>query len=364
MKLCFIIMYKFGILGYTPFYTPSLNWRESLAKTVLQSSGPSSTPQSTAPPSLHDSGSSYRAPSSIRLPSSNGSLVELGRLASDPSTPRQENRVCLTKNARPIAKRLAPLGGSTSVRPAGVTPLVRNVPQKGAQVAKRPLTNIPSTSSAPPAVPSSVRSVPTRVSLQASRNPEVAVRPANAEVETSTSRKHLLERSDSNLGESEFRGQVLKMMRSMLEIAEEQRSLKVVKERVIWENVRYFTEIVNSNVRLPLSSPAKLEELNGTLVEVEFSVAMASVLIVRLKSMLSRDQIAKMAMSHIMDSSLCKKVTWKKRGADKRPMIGHLVYFIAVLGGKIFYNYFVLSVLLTAFFLPFFCSGCQNGVRD
>ena len=153
MKLCFIIMYKFGILGYTPFYTPSLNWRESLAKTVLQSSGPSSTPQSTAPPSLHDSGSSYRAPSSIRLPSSNGSLVELGRLASDPSTPRQENRVCLTKNARPIAKRLAPLGGSTSVRPAGVTPLVRNVPQKGAQVAKRPLTNIPSTSSAPPGGP-------------------------------------------------------------------------------------------------------------------------------------------------------------------------------------------------------------------
>ena len=204
---------------------------------MLQSSGLSSTPQSTAPPSVHDSGSSYRAPSSICLSSSNGSLVELGRLASDPSTPRQENRVCLTKNARPIAKRLAPLGGSTSVRPAGVTPLVRNVPQKGAQVAKRPLTNIPSTSSAPPAVPSSVRSVPTRVSLQASRNPEVAVRPANAEVETSTSRKHLLERSDSNLGESEFRGQVLKMMRSMLEIAEEQRSLKFVKERVIYERM-------------------------------------------------------------------------------------------------------------------------------
>ena len=116
--------------------------------------------------------------------------------------------------------------------------------------------------------------------------------------------------------------------------------------------MRYFTEIVNSNVRLPLSSPAKLEEINGTLVEVEFLVAMASVLIVRLKSMLSRDQIAKMAMSHIMDSSLCKKVTWKKRGADKRPMIGNLVYFIVVLGGKIFYNYFVLSVLLTAVFLP------------
>ena len=47
----------------------------------------------------------------------------------------------------------------------------------------------------------------------------------------------------------------------MLETAEEQRSLKVVKERDIWGNARYFNSIVNSNVRSPFSSPAQTEEL-------------------------------------------------------------------------------------------------------
>ena len=60
----------------------------------------------------------------------------------------------------------------------------------------------------------------------------------------------------------------------MLEIAEEQRSLKVVKERVIWGNGHYFNSIVNSNVRLPLSSPAQIEELDSVLADIEFLWAM------------------------------------------------------------------------------------------
>ncbi len=40
------------------------------------------------------------------------------------------------------------------------------------------------------------------------------------------------------------------------------------------ENARYFQQLVNSNVKLPLKIPSQIEDLNNALVNIELSVAM------------------------------------------------------------------------------------------
>ena len=53
----------------------------------------------------------------------------------------------------------------------------------------------------------------------------------------------------------------------------------------------------------------------------------------RLRSISSKDQIAKQFMLSIFTPDLCTKVQWKIRGRDKRPMFGHFINVIAVFVG-------------------------------
>ena len=53
-----------------------------------------------------------------------------------------------------------------------------------------------------------------------------------------------------------------------------------------------------------------------------------------LKSLKSKDQIAKALISKCFTGQLCTKITWKQSKKDKRPMFGHLTNLIAVFGGN------------------------------
>ena len=79
----------------------------------------------------------------------------------------------------------------------------------------------------------------------------------------------------------------------------------------------------------------------------------ASVIILRLKSL----QTPSCKDGYVTDSGsfTLPESNMEKGGTGKRPMISHLVNFIAFLGSKMFYNYFTIFVILTDCF-----SGCQN----
>ena len=53
----------------------------------------------------------------------------------------------------------------------------------------------------------------------------------------------------------------------------------------------------------------------------------------RLRSISSKDQIAKQFMLSIFTFDMCTKVQWKIRGKEKRPMFGHHINVIAVFVG-------------------------------
>ena len=82
-------------------------------------------------------------------------------------------------------------------------------------------------------------------------------------------------RSES-IDEFESRQKMLKMVTTLVTIAEEQRNPKMVKERIVNENAHYFQQLLIRNLKLPLKIPSAIEELNNALVNIELSVALVS----------------------------------------------------------------------------------------
>ena len=78
------------------------------------------------------------------------------------------------------------------------------------------------------------------------------------------------------IDEFEYRQKMLKMVTTLVTIAEEQRNPKMVKERIVNENAHYFQQLLIRNVKLPLKIPSAIEELNNALVNIELSVALVS----------------------------------------------------------------------------------------
>lgn len=149
---------------------------------------------------------------------------------------------------------------------------------------------------------------------------------------------------------------MLQLVRRGVKLLEEQQGPTAVQDRIINENARHFESVLKANVTFPLKAPQQIEDLNESLNDPDLSVAMVirlhifgftsyyicnflyaqcGAFIMRLKSIVSRDQIAKSLIGTVFTKQLCCSVQWKKRGADKRPMIGHFVNLIAVFGGDI-----------------------------
>lgn len=59
--------------------------------------------------------------------------------------------------------------------------------------------------------------------------------------------------ANNNIDEYSFRSKMLKMVGRVVQILEEQRDPKIVVERVVLENARYFDELLTTNVSLPLN---------------------------------------------------------------------------------------------------------------
>lgn len=73
-----------------------------------------------------------------------------------------------------------------------------------------------------------------------------------------------------------YRAKMLKLMTRTVQILEEQRNPKVVHERVLTENARFFDQVLKSNVKLPLTNTSQIEDLNISLINMELSVAMVN----------------------------------------------------------------------------------------
>lgn len=119
-------------------------------------------------------------------------------------------------------------------------------------------------------------------------------------------------------------------------------------------NYKYSSETMRLNISLRLDSPNRIEDLNTALTDVSLSVAMVlfycylcfkivcnsyfSYRVVfsfkKLKSLKTKDQIAKALIAKVFTGKLCTKITWKQSKRDKRPMFGHLTNLVAVFGGK------------------------------
>jgi hypothetical protein len=84
-------------------------------------------------------------------------------------------------------------------------------------------------------------------------------------------------------------------------------------------------------------------------VRLALSSLQCCVQIQNLRTLGSKDKIAKAVLIAIFSRSLCSKVQWKKRGKDLRIGIGHLINLVAVFGG-----YYLLSWLIFKYFSHFF----------
>ncbi len=67
------------------------------------------------------------------------------------------------------------------------------------------------------------------------------------------------------------------MVGTVVNLLEEQRNPKILKERIVMENARHFQDVLSSNVKLPLTVPSQIEDLNNALIDIELSVAMVNI---------------------------------------------------------------------------------------
>lgn len=67
-----------------------------------------------------------------------------------------------------------------------------------------------------------------------------------------------------------------------------------------------------------------------------FFIVKCCVQIHTLRSLSSKDKVAKVLLVNLITRSVCSQVQWKQRGRDRRIGIGHLVNFIAIFGGIVF----------------------------
>ncbi|EFX84559.1 hypothetical protein DAPPUDRAFT_238980 [Daphnia pulex] len=102
----------------------------------------------------------------------------------------------------------------------------------------------------------------------------------------------------------------------------------VTCEAVMKDNMEHFKKVVKSQVSLPILVPEEISVLNAALCDMELSIC----LIQNLRTLGSKDKIAKAVLIAIFSRALCSKVQWKKRGKDLRIGIGHLINLVAVFG--------------------------------
>lgn len=93
---------------------------------------------------------------------------------------------------------------------------------------------------------------------------------ANLEQVERHGQKHSLEQNS----DVDFQRKMLKMVGTVVNLLEEQRNPKIVKERIVMENAHHFQDVLSSNVKLPLTVPSQIEDLNNALIDIELSVAM------------------------------------------------------------------------------------------
>ncbi|EFX69753.1 hypothetical protein DAPPUDRAFT_328807 [Daphnia pulex] len=106
----------------------------------------------------------------------------------------------------------------------------------------------------------------------------------------------------------------------------------VTCEAVMKDNMEHFKKVVKSQVSLPILVPEEISVLNAALCDMELSICLCCVQIQNLRTLGSKDKIAKAFLITIFSRSLCSKVQWKKRGKDLRIGIGHLINLVAVFG--------------------------------
>lgn len=131
------------------------------------------------------------------------------------------------------------------------------------------------------------------------------------------------------------------------------RNEKASCETVMKDNMEHFKEVVKSQLSLPILLPEEVAVLS-TLLYVTWSFpSLWYVLLVKrklifvsniiflqcavqihnLRTLGSKNQIAKAVLLAVFSRSLCSKIQWKKRGKDLRFAFGHLINLNAVFGG-------------------------------
>jgi len=130
---------------------------------------------------------------------------------------------------------------------------------------------------------------------------------------------------------------------------------KLTKEKVINDNYEHFRMVVHDNLSLPLTDPENVPVLNNALLDMKLSVSLVchpffKFIIIRLlifffqcclqiralRSLNSKDKIAKELMRRLFSDGLCRQITWKERKADRRQAYGHLVNIVAIFCGESF----------------------------
>ncbi|KAK4015245.1 hypothetical protein OUZ56_030228 [Daphnia magna] len=132
--------------------------------------------------------------------------------------------------------------------------------------------------------------------------------------------------------ESRYQQKVLQALRSILDVLKSMRNEKASCETVMKDNMEHFKKVVKSQLSLPILVPEEVAVLNAALCDMELSISLCAVQIHNLRTLGSKNQIAKAVLLAIFSRSLCCKIQWKKRGKDLRFAFGHLINLNAVFG--------------------------------